>query len=214
MTRRATVSGALDEFLTAVERGLRSLAGGAVAARPNPATDFESSLTDDERRHAAGLMRVNHCGEVCAQALYEGQSLTARTDDVQQALSAAAEEERDHLAWCRERLVELDSRPSILEPFFYVASYATGAAAGLLGDKVSLGFVEATEDQVGQHLEDHLGRLPVADAKSRAILEAVRADELRHGDQARLAGATVFPGVVKVAMRMASRVMTGATYRL
>ena len=203
-----------DAFLAAIERGLRSLAGDTVAARPNPATDFESSLTDDERDHAAGLMRVNHCGEVCAQALYEGQSLTAREEDVRQALAAAAEEERDHLAWCRERLTELDSRPSILEPFFYVASYATGAAAGLLGDRVSLGFVEATEDQVGQHLEDHLGRLPVGDGKSRAILEAVRADELRHGDQARLAGATVFPGAVKAAMRLASRVMTGATYRL
>lgn len=205
---------ALDAFLTAIERGLRSLAGGTLAARSNPATDLESSLTDDEREHVAGLMRVNHCGEVCAQALYEGQSLTAREEGVRQALAAAAEEERDHLAWCRERLGELDSRPSILEPFFYVAAYATGAAAGLLGDKVSLGFVEATEDQVGQHLEDHLGRLPVGDDKSRAILEALQADEMRHGDQARLAGATVFPGAVKTAMRLASRVMTGATYRL
>ena len=204
----------LDTFLTALGRGLRSLAGGTVAARENPATGFESRLNDDERSHAAGLMRVNHCGEVCAQALYEGQSLTARAEDVRHALAAAVAEERDHLAWCRERLAELDSRPSILEPFFYVASYATGAAAGLLGDKVSLGFVEATEDQVGRHLEDHLGRLPAGDGKSRAILEAVRADELRHGDQARLAGATVFPGAVKTAMRLASRVMTGATYRL
>lgn len=204
----------LDTFLTTLERGLRSLAGGTVAARPNPAEGFESKLTENERDHAAGLMRVNHCGEVCAQALYEGQSLTARTADVKQALEAAAEEERDHLAWCRERLGELDSRPSILEPFFYVASYATGAAAGLLGDKVSLGFVEATEDQVGQHLEDHLGRLPAGDDKSRAILEAVRADELRHGDHARLAGATVFPGAVKAAMGLASRVMTGTTYRV
>ena len=213
MTRRAG-TGALDAFLTAVERGLRSLAGGAVAARPNPGTDCESSLTDDERKHAAGLMRVNHCGEVCAQALYEGQSLTAREADVQQALAAAAAEERDHLAWCRERLAELDSRPSILAPLFYVGSYAMGAAAGLLGDRVSLGFVEATEDQVGQHLEDHLGRLPPGDDKSRAILEAVRADELRHGDQARLAGAAVFPGTVKAAMRLVSRVMTDTTYRL
>ncbi len=204
----------LDTFLAALGRGLRNLAGETVAARPNPATGVESSLNDDERRHAAGLMRVNHCGEVCAQALYEGQSLTARGEDVRHALAAAAEEERDHLAWCRERLAELDSRPSILEPFFYVASYATGAAAGFLGDNVNLGFVEATEDQVGRHLEDHLDRLPVGDDKSRAILEAVRADELRHGDQARLAGATVFPGAVKTAMRLVSRAMTGATYRL
>lgn len=204
----------LDTFLTALERGLRSLAGGTVAVRSNPAMDFESRLTDEERDHAAGLMRVNHCGEVCAQALYEGQSLTARAADVQQALVAAAEEERDHLAWCRERLGELDSRPSILEPFFYLGSYAIGAAAGLLGDKVSLGFVEATEDQVGQHLADHLDRLPAGDDKSRAILEAVRADELRHGDQARLAGATVFPGAMKNAMRLVSRVMTVTTYRL
>lgn len=205
---------ALDRFLTALERGLRSLAGGTIAARPNPAKDFESSLNENERDHAAGLMRVNHCGEVCAQALYEGQSLTAREEGVRQALAAAAEEERDHLAWCRERLRELDSRPSILEPFFYVASYATGAAAGLLGDKVSLGFVEATEDRVGQHLADHLGRLPAGDDRSRAILEALQADEMRHGEQARRAGATVFPGAVKGAMRLASRVMTGATYRL
>lgn len=204
----------LDTFLAALGRGLRNLAGETVAVRPNPAADVESSLNDDERSHAAGLMRVNHCGEVCAQALYEGQSLTARGEDVRHALAAAAEEERDHLAWCRERLAELDSRPSILEPFFYVASYATGAAAGFLGDKVNLGFVEATEDRVGRHLEDHLDRLPVGDGKSRAILEAVRADELRHGDQARLAGATVFPGAVKTAMRLVSRVMTGATYRL
>jgi len=204
----------LDRFLTTLERGLRSLAGGTIAARPNPAKDFESSLTENERDHAAGLMRVNHCGEVCAQALYEGQSLTAREEGVRQALAAAAEEERDHLAWCRERLRELDSGPSILEPFFYVASYATGAAAGLLGDKVSLGFVEATEDQVGHHLEDHLGRLPAGDDRSRAILEALQADEMRHGEQARRAGATVFTGAVKTAMRLASRVMTGATYRL
>ena len=204
----------LDTFLTAVDRGLRSLGGATVAARPNPAGEFESSLTDSERDHAAGLMRVNHCGEVCAQALYEGQTLTARDDGVRQALAAAAEEERDHLAWCRERLVELDGRPSILEPVFYVGSYALGAAAGLFGDKVSLGFVEATEDQVGQHLEDHLGRLPAGDDKSRAILEAVRADELRHGDQARLAGAAVFPSALKTVMRLVSRAMTVTTYRL
>lgn len=204
----------LDTFLTAVGRGLRSLAGGTVAARPNPAADAKSSLSEEERRHAAGLMRVNHCGEVCAQALYEGQRLSARETDLQEALAAAAEEERDHLAWCGERLAELDTRPSLLEPFFYVASYAMGAATGLLGDKVSLGFVEATEDQVGRHIEDHLGRLPAGDDKSRAILEAVRADELRHGDHARRAGATVFPGALKTAMGLASRVMTVATYRL
>ena len=204
----------MDALLTALGRALRTVAGGNAAARPSPAADAESALTDEERRHAAGLMRVNHCGEVCAQALYEGQALTARDREVREALASAARDEQDHLAWCRERLEELGSRPSRLDPLFYAASYALGAAAGRFGDRVSLGFVEATEDQVGRHLADHLARLPSGDERSRAILAAVREDELRHGGNARLAGAAVFPRVLKRAMGLASKAMTATTYRL
>lgn len=204
----------LDRFLSALDRGLRTLTGGAKAARPNPASPLASRVTEEERRHAAGLMRVNHCGEVCAQALYEGQSLVARDARLREALETAAEEEQDHLAWCRERLGELESRPSVFDPLFYAASYAIGVGAGLLGDRISLGFVEATEDQVGRHLTDHLERLPTSDGRSRAILEALRADERRHGDNARKAGGAVFPAAIKSAMGMTSKAMTGITYRL
>ena len=203
-----------DTFLTALDRGLRVLAGADAPKRPNPAAALRSDLDDDERRHAAGLMRVNHCGEICAQALYDGQSLTVRDPKVGRAFASAAAEERDHLAWCRERLGELDAEPSALNPLFYAASYAMGAAAGLLGDRVSLGFVEATEEQVGRHLDDHLGRLPSGDERSRAILAALREDEARHGEEARQAGASVFPQPVRAAMGLASRVMTLTTYRL
>ena len=202
----------LDTLLVALDRGLRSVAGVEKPKRPNPAAALESSLTEDERGHAAGLMRVNHCGEVCAQALYEGQAVTARESEVRATLAAAAHEEEDHLAWCRERLAELNSKPSVLNPLFYAASYTIGAVAGLLGDRLSLGFVEATEDQVRRHLDTHLDRLPVSDARSRAILDAVRADEMRHGENARLAGGTVFPSAVKGAMGLASKVMTATTY--
>ena len=204
----------LDALLTALGRGLRTVAGGGAASRPNPAGDAESALTEDERRHAAGLMRVNHCGEVCAQALYEGQALTASDPQVRGKLVAAALEEQDHLAWCRERLDELGSRPSRLDPLFYAASYALGAAVGRFGDRASLGFVEATEDQVGRHLAQHLVRLPSGDSRSRAILAALREDEARHSDDARRAGAAVFPRPLKRAMGVASKVMTATTYRL
>ena len=144
-------------------------------------TRRRGSLTEAERKHAAGLMRVNHAGEICAQALYEGQALTARDAQVRETLRTAAAEENDHLAWCRERLDELDGRPSVLDPVFYAASFALGAAVGVLGDKVSLGFVEATEDQVKRHLDLHIRDLPETDERSRAILEEMRADESRHG---------------------------------
>ncbi len=203
----------LDNFLTALDRGLRSIAGVVEAKRPNPATEREATLNDEERRRVASLMRVNHCGEICAQALYEGQALTARSPEVRESLAAAAREEEDHLAWCRQRLGELDSRTSILDPAFYVASYALGAATGLLGDRVSLGFIAATEDEVRRHLERHLERLPPTDDRSRAILEAMRSDEARHGENAARAGGHVFPAAVKGAMGLASKVMTAATYR-
>ena len=159
-------------------------------------------------------MRVNHCGEICAQALYEGQALTAKTPEARAALESAAQEERDHLAWCRKRLDELDSRPSVLDPLFYGASYAMGAATGLLGDKISMGFVEATEDQVVQHLERHLHTLPEEDERSRAIIEQMREDEAEHGQAALEMGGAEFPEPVKAAMTVMSRLMTESTYRV
>lgn len=204
----------LNTCLATLERGLRSVAGGIEAKRANPADAFEATLSDGERRHAAGLMRVNHCGEICAQALYEGQALTARSTAVREALAAAAGEEEDHLAWCRQRLDELDSRTSLLDPAFYAVSYLLGAAAGLLGDRLSLGFVAATEDGVRRHLDRHLQSLPDGDAKSRAILEEMRADEARHGADAVRAGGVVYPKPIKAAMAVAAKAMTTATYRL
>ena len=203
-----------DTFLTTIDRGLRSVTGVVKADRPNPAADNESALTDDERRHAAGLMRVNHCGEICAQALYEGQALTARHAETRESLAAAARQEEDHLAWCRERLTELDGRPSVLDPAFYVASLALGAVTGLLGDRVSLGFIEATEDQVKHHLDRHIEKLPESDERSRAILSEMRADEVRHGEDAVRSGGVVFPEAIKGAMGLVSKVMTETTYRI
>jgi ubiquinone biosynthesis monooxygenase Coq7 len=159
-------------------------------------------------------MRVNHTGEVCAQALYEGQAMVARDDRTRQALLAAAREENDHLAWCGERLGELGSGPSLLNPIFYAASYAMGAATGLFGDRVSLGFVEATEDQVCRHLESHLEALPEEDSRSRRIVEQMRSDEARHGENALEAGGMTFPPPVKTLMTLVSRVMTETTYRI
>ena len=204
----------LDSFLTAVDRGLRSVTGVVKADRPSPAADHESALTDAERRHAAGLMRVNHCGEICAQALYEGQSLTARRAETKDSLAAAARQEGNHLAWCRERLAELDGRPSVLDPAFYAASFGLGAVTGLLGDRVSLGFIEATEDQVTQHLDRHIEKLPPGDERSRAILTEMRADEVRHGEDAVRSGGIEFPVLVKGAMGLVSKVMTETTYRI
>ena len=204
----------LDNFLTAVDRGLRSVTGVVKADRPSPAANHESALTDAERRHAAGLMRVNHCGEICAQALYEGQSLTARRAETKASLAAAARQEGNHLAWCRERLAELDGRPSVLDPAFYAASFGLGAVTGLLGDRVSLGFIEATEDQVTQHLDRHIEKLPPGDERSRAILTEMRADEVRHGEDAVRSGGIEFPALVKGAMGLVSKVMTETTYRI
>lgn len=203
-----------DAFLTTLDRGLRSVTGVVKADRPNPAAEHESELTDAERRHAAGLMRVNHCGEICAQALYEGQALTARHAETRESLASAARQEEDHLAWCRERLSELDGRPSVLDPAFYVASLALGAATGLLGDRVSLGFIEATEDQVKDHLDRHIEKLPQGDERSRAILAEMRDDEVRHGEDAVRSGGVVFPKAVKGAMGLVSKVMTETTYRI
>jgi 3-demethoxyubiquinol 3-hydroxylase len=205
----------LDLAVLAADRVLKTLAGQHVAERASPAQDVAAPPLDAERRaHAAGLMRVNHAGEVCAQALYEGQALVARDARVRGALLAAAREEEDHLAWCGERLQELDSRPSLLNPLWYGMSFALGAATGLLGDEVSLGFVAATEDQVCRHLDRHLRELPDEDARSRAIVERMRDDEARHGTAALDAGGAEFPQPVKDVMTLVSTVMTATSYRV
>jgi len=207
---------ALDKLLVEAESALRTMAGhNQHAGRPSPATGHaEAELGEPERRHAAGLMRVNHTGEVCAQALYQGQALTARLDGVRQDMQRAAREEADHLAWCEQRLRELDSRASYLNPAFYGLSFTLGAIAGAIGDRVSLGFVAATEERVCDHLRDHLRRLPDDDRKSRLILQQMLQDEERHGDNALAAGGGNFPQPLKNAMTALSRVMTATTYRL
>jgi ubiquinone biosynthesis monooxygenase Coq7 len=205
----------LDDIVMGLDRGLRTLAAPPIAERPNPAEEMpEQPLDDQARTHAAGLMRVNHTGEICAQGLYEGQALTARDDETRDSLLNAAQEETDHLAWCEERLMELDARPSVLNPLFYVASYAMGAVTGLMGDKVSLGFVEATEDQVCKHLESHMEQLPDQDDRSRAIIDQMHADEARHGAAAIEKGGAEFPQPIKNLMTLVSKVMTETTYRL
>lgn len=209
----------LDRFVAGLDTALRTLSdqasGQQGSQRQSPAAEVaETQLTEQQRMHAAGLMRVNHTGEICAQALYEGQALLAQDPGARQALLDAAGEERDHLAWCRQRLSELDARPSYLDPVFYAASFGLGAAAGLAGDKVSLGFVEATEDQVVKHLEEHLEALPEDDAKSRAIVAQMREDEAEHGAQALARGGQEFPQPVKQAMSLVSKLMTWSTYRI
>jgi 3-demethoxyubiquinol 3-hydroxylase len=204
-----------DRVIGQIDQALRTLSAQHARRRPNPAAELaDAPLSADQSAHAAGLMRVNHTGEICAQALYQGQALTARDPLVRRALLEAAAEEADHLAWCEDRLQELDSAPSLLNPAFYALSYAMGAATGLLGDKVSLGFVEATEDQVCRHLEEHLDTLPVEDARSREIIARMHDDEARHGADALARGGAEFPAPVKAAMRLLSRVMTESTYRI
>ncbi len=204
-----------DLVVIAADRVLRTLAGQHHAERESPARVVAHARLDrDETAHAAGLMRVNYAGEICAQALYEGQALVARDARVRNALMAAAREEEDHLAWCGERLAELDSRPSVLNPLWYGMSFALGAATGLMGDKISLGFVAATEDQVCRHLDKHLRELPPEDARSRAIVAQMRGDESRHGNAALDAGGEEFPQPVKDAMTLVSGVMTSTAYRV
>lgn len=205
-----------DRMLIQADRALRTLSPGTPShGRPSPArTEPEADMTDAERRHAAGLMRVNHSGEVCAQALYQGQALTAKLPQVRGEMERAADEEIDHLAWCDQRLRELDSRPSLLNPLWYGLSFGLGAAAGKISDQVSLGFVAATEEQVCKHLESHLQRLPAQDAKSRAVVEQMRIDEEEHGHAALDAGGARFPAPMKGMMTLVSKVMTSITYRI
>lgn len=206
----------IDRCLIEADKALRTLAGGtAQARRPSPARALpEPPLAPAEERHAAGLMRVNHTGEVCAQALYQGQALTAKLPEVRQEMAQAAEEEVDHLAWCEERLRELNSRPSLLNPLWYGLSFALGAGAGLVSDKVSLGFVAATEDQVCKHLDSHLASLPAEDQKSRAVVAQMRADEAKHAQAALDAGGLAFPPLVKGLMSASATLMTKSSYRL
>lgn len=205
----------LDLLLAEVDRALRTLAAVAHPARPNPAADTPSEpLSDRDRKHAAGLMRVNHAGEIAAQALYQGQALTARNPAVRESLRQASEEEGDHLAWCEERLRELDARPSILNPLWYAGSFAIGALAGALGDRISLGFVAETERQVEGHLHEHLERLPREDERSRRILEQMKLDEVRHGETARAAGGARLPAPIVGLMGLTSRIMTRSSYWL
>jgi ubiquinone biosynthesis monooxygenase Coq7 len=185
------------------------------AVRPSPAEHVdETPLDDAARKHAAGLMRVNHVGEVCAQALYFGQAAVAHDERQRTRMLEAAAEETDHLAWCGERLRELDSRPSFLNPLWYGGAYAIGVAAGIIGDRLSLGFVVETERQVEAHLDEHLETLPVDDAKSRAIVRVMKEDEARHASNALAAGAEILPEPVPALMRFASKVMKTVAYRI
>lgn len=205
-----------DKLITNFDLALKTLVPGSVhAQRENPAQVMqETELSDDVRKHTAGLMRINHTGEVCAQALYQGQALTARLPEVGESMNAAAAEEIDHLSWCEERLKELDSRPSLLNPLFYGLSFSIGAAAGIAGDRWSLGFVAETEKQVCAHLQEHLEKLSPEDNKSEAILTQMLEDEAKHADNAEAAGAAKLPSPVKSAMQVMASVMKQTTYRI
>jgi ubiquinone biosynthesis monooxygenase Coq7 len=202
----------LDTLISTADKALRSIFAPARAARPSPATGPAQELSEAERRESGALMRVNHTGEVAAQALYHGQAFVARDEKTRNMLLRAAREETDHLAWCETRLSELQSRPSVLNPFWYAGSFAIGALAATFGDRVSLGFVAETEKQVEGHLNVHLTRLPAADLRSRAILEQMRTDEISHGAAARSAGGAELPAPARFLMKHTSRVMTHTAY--
>ena len=213
LTRRHS---ALDRALAAIEAGLHtSLAEAPPAQRANPGDAHPTPrLEPGERQHVAGLMRINHAGEVCAQALYRGQAAVARDTATRDTLLQAAVEEGDHLAWCADRLRELDSRPSLLNPLWYAGSYALGVAAGLYGDGYNLGFVVETERQVEAHLEEHLAELPQTDERSRAILSQMQIDEAEHGAHAKAAGARELPSPIPTLMQLTSRLMKVLAYRI
>jgi 3-demethoxyubiquinol 3-hydroxylase len=207
----------LDTLLTAADRALRAVFAPATSARPTPTPaptggEIGHELSDGDRREAAALMRVNHAGEVAAQALYHGQSLLARDSDTREMLLAAAREETDHLAWCEERLAELGAKPSVLNPIWYAGSFAIGALAATFGDRTSLSFVAETERQVEGHLNEHLARLPAGDERSRAILSAMQSDEIAHGSRAAAASGARLPWPIGELMRGTARVMTRTAY--
>jgi 3-demethoxyubiquinol 3-hydroxylase len=209
----------LDTLISAADRALRAVFAPARASRPMPEPkpvpappEAQATPTPAEKRDSAALMRVNHAGEIAAQALYHGQALVARSAATRALLLKAAHEETDHLAWCETRLKELDSRPSLLNPLWYAGSFAIGAAAALLGDRMSLGFVVETERQVEGHLDEHLARLPQDDTRSRAILQTMRTDEIAHGVSAKAAGGAELPSPVRFLMRNTARLMTSTAY--
>ena len=205
----------IDKFITGFDKGLRTVFAPAQTLRAVPGEHLpDAPLDEAQRKTAAALMRVNHSGEVCAQALYQGQALTAREAHARETLAQAAREETEHLAWTERRIAELGGAKSVLNPLFYAGSFALGAASGLLGDKWNLGFLAETERQVVRHLETHLERLPVDDAKSRAIVSQMRDDEARHASSARDHGGAELPGPVKAAMQASSKVMTETAYWL
>jgi len=204
----------LDAVLKAADEALRTLFAPAHTQRAPALPSDNGDLSRREKRHAAGLMRVNHAGEIAAQGLYRGQAAVSRSRSTREFLQRAAGEETEHLAWCEARLAELDARPSRLNPLWYLGSFALGALAAALGDAISLGFVSETEAQVEGHLADHLDRLPAADQRSRKIIELMRAEEADHGQAARAAGAAVLPPPIPTLMRYAARVMTGTAYWL
>jgi len=208
----------IDQLICGADRALRTLTPGTqTLTRAMPQADQTvelAELSSDEKRHAAGLMRVNHAGEVCAQALYQGQALTARLPQVRAEMEQAADEEIDHLAWCEQRIEALGSHTSLLNPAWYGLSFGIGATAGLISDKVSLGFVAATEQQVCKHLEQHLSELPEHDSQSRAVVEQMLVDEAKHAHAALNAGGAEFPAPIKMIMTLVSKVMTRASYRV
>lgn len=204
----------LDKVIENVDIALRTLFAPAQSIRPYPDKGLaESEMTEQEKKHAQGLMRVNHCGEVCAQALYQGQALTARNKTNQEAFKKAAQEEVEHLAWTEKRVLELGGRTSLLNPLWYMGSLAIGVTAGALGDKWNLGFLEETEHQVGAHLDSHLKSLPEQDTKSRAIVTQMKEDEAKHEQMAKTAGAATLPFPIKSLMKLNGKIMTTISYR-
>jgi len=206
----------IDRFIVEFDTALRSVVGGANAQRPTPGSESgaNAALDSEQRKHAAGLMRINHVGEVCAQALYQSQKLVARNSDIKEMLDHSGQEEIDHLAWCETRLKELGSHTSYLNPIWYAGSFAIGLAAGLAGDKWSLGFVAEAEKQVESHLESHLKKLPEEDHRSRAIVDQMRVDEIEHGQAALHAGGVTLPEPIQKVMQAMSKVMTTTAYKI
>ncbi len=204
-----------DRLIIEFDRALRTVFAPARSVRPVPGdTQPETCFDVEQRRHVLGLMRVNHCGEICAQALYQGQALTSRDPAIRDALRSAADEETEHLAWTEQRIAELGGRKSLLNPLWYAGSLTLGLVAGALGDKLSLGFLAETERQVEAHLDGHLVSLPEDDLRSRAIVDQMRLDEIQHAETAVRYGATELPTPVKKAMKLMAKVMTGTAYRL
>ena len=202
-----------EQFITTFDAGLRTLFASAHAARPRPDADLEEPALDDaSKHHAAALMRINHVGEVCAQALYSGQAITSKNPQIVKALQHAAEEETDHLAWCEARISELGGHKSLLNPLWYAGSFTLGAVAGALGDKWNLGFLAETENQVAAHLQNHLQELSNADIKTRTIVNQMQQDEAAHASEANALGASELPAPIKAGMKIASKIMTKTAY--